>query len=140
MARFRADFQGHLLVVSGHQPVQEAADLLGETLLALVEGHAPLVGLFAVPPQADLPHHPLKELRHVVLEGGRRLDELAVEDDGTSSALCTEKSIPPLEPLRDEKQRKGPTPSPGKPHAKRPTRHTRQANVTPSDAPLGHLC
>lgn len=58
----------HALVVPGHQSIQEAPSLLGETLFALVDGVSALGDLVAIPTEADLSHHALKELGHVVLQ------------------------------------------------------------------------
>lgn len=88
MAGLGAHFHGHLLVVLGHQSIQEASGLLGDALFSLVDRAAALIDLFAVFPQSDLPHNALKELMNIVVEGGGGFYELAVEHHGASPTLC----------------------------------------------------
>lgn len=88
MARFGADLQGHLLVVLGHKPIQEASGLFGDALFSLVDGAPPFVRLFAVSPQSNLTHDALEELVNVVVEGGAGFDELAIEHHCASPTLC----------------------------------------------------
>lgn len=68
MARLGTDFEGHFAAVPGHQPVKELPGSAGEALLVLLARRGVQVGLFAPLAQADLPHHPLEELGHVVLQ------------------------------------------------------------------------
>lgn len=68
MAGLGTDLEGHLFVVLGHQPVKEAPGLLGDALLAAVDGAPALIGLLAVATQADLSHDALEELVHVVVQ------------------------------------------------------------------------
>lgn len=88
MAGLGADFEGHFAAVPGHQPVEEMPGSAGEALLVLLARRGVRVGLFAPLAQADLPHHPLEELGHVVLQSRRRLNELAVKDSSAGLALC----------------------------------------------------
>lgn len=68
MAGLGTDFEGHLAAVPGHQPVEEVPGSAGEALLVFLAGCRVRVGLFSPLAQADLPHHPLEELVHVVLQ------------------------------------------------------------------------
>lgn len=88
MAGLGADFEGHFAAVPGHQPVEEVPGSAGEALLVLLAGRGVWVGPFAPLAEADLPHHALEELIHVVLQSRRRLNELAVEDSSTGLAFC----------------------------------------------------
>lgn len=88
MAGLGAHFHGHLLVVLGHQSIQEASGLLGDAFFSFVDRAAALIDLFAVSPQSDLPHNALKELMNIVVEGGGGFYELAVKHHGTSPTLC----------------------------------------------------
>ena len=88
MAGLGLQSERNIGIVLGHHLVQEALGLDGQALAPLAAGvAAALVGLFAVPPQTQLAHDPAEGLPHVVLHGGRRLDELAVEHGGTGQAL-----------------------------------------------------
>ena len=90
MAGLGSNLQSHLLVVLGHQAVQEAACLLGDALLPAVDAATALHRLLAVPAQTNLTHHALEQLAHVVVQGGRRLDELTVKHHGAGTALWGE--------------------------------------------------
>lgn len=99
MAGLGLELEGHILVVFGHDLAPEAPGLPGDALPPLLVGQPPLVLLLAVPPQAHLPHDALEQLLHVVLDGRRRLDELAVEHHGARSALCGGRRAGQSEPL-----------------------------------------
>jgi len=61
-------FDRHALIITRHQSAQEAPSLLGKTLFALVDGVFALGDLAAIPAEADLSYHALKQLGHVVLQ------------------------------------------------------------------------
>lgn len=77
----------HALVVACYQSVQEAPCLLGNALLAFVDGAVALDGPAPVLAEADLADHALEQLSDVVLQRRGRLNELAVEHHGARSAL-----------------------------------------------------
>lgn len=87
MAALGPHFDCHALVVTCYQSVQEAPSLLGKALFALVDGASAFCGLTAVPAEADLSDHALKQLSHVVLQRCRRLDEFTVKHNCAGSAL-----------------------------------------------------
>lgn len=91
MAALGAHFHCHALVVAGHQSVQEAPGLLGQALFAFVDGASALGCFGAVTSEADLSDHTFEEFSHVVLQGCRRLYELAVKHHSTCSALWEKK-------------------------------------------------
>lgn len=82
----------HALVVACYQTVQEAASLLGNALFAFVDGASALYDFSAVPTKADLSDHALEQLRHIVLQRRRSLNELAVKHYRTCSALWEKKT------------------------------------------------
>ncbi len=84
-------FDRHALIVACYQSVQEAPSLLGKALFTFVDGASVLDGLAAVPTEADLSDHALEQLRHVVLQRCRRLNELTVKHHRTRSALWGKK-------------------------------------------------
>lgn len=91
MAGLRFLPEGHLLVFPGHHAAEEALGLLADALAPLATGLPPCVLLLAVLAQADLPDDALEQILHVVVQGGGRLDELAVEDHSTGAALWVER-------------------------------------------------
>lgn len=70
---------------AGRQAGQEAASALAEACPS--SGRRGLQGRAVPAAQAQLAHHALEELGHVVLQRGRRLDELAVEHHSAGAAL-----------------------------------------------------
>lgn len=80
--------ESHLLVFARDHAAQETFGLLADALPAPAAGHASSVLLFAVLPQADLSDDAFEEVLHVVVEGGGRLDELAVEHNGAGASFC----------------------------------------------------
>lgn len=88
MAWFGLQPECYVLVVSGHQFVQEALGFFGQALAPAAQAPPPLVGLLAVPPQPQLPHDAFEHLLHVVLHHRRRLNELAVEHHSACPSLC----------------------------------------------------
>ena len=108
VAALGAGLQSEVLVVAGDQAPQEAASLLRQAKgRGPRAGRAPVtwprvgrppvagsrarrapVAVGGLPsPQADLSHHALEQLAHLVLEARRRLDELTVEHDRTRTAF-----------------------------------------------------
>lgn len=85
MAGFGLELKGHVPVVFGHNLSPEAPGFPGDALPPLLVGQSPLVLLLAVSPKADLPHNPLKQLLHVMLDCCGSLNELAVEYHSTGS-------------------------------------------------------
>lgn len=85
MAGFGLELEGHILVVFGHNLSPEAPGFPGDALPPVLVGQSPLVLLLAVSPKADLPHNPLKQLLHVMLDSCGGLNELAVEHHSTRS-------------------------------------------------------
>lgn len=90
MARLGFCFESHLLVVLCHDSAEEALGLFADALPPLGVGHPAGVVLLAVLAQPDLPHYALEQILHVVVQGGRGLDELAVKHHSTGPALCAE--------------------------------------------------
>ena len=88
MTRFGLLSEGHLLVFAGHHASKEAFGFFADALPAFAAGHPPSVLLLAVLPQPDLTHNALKQVPHIVMQRGRRLDELTVKHHGTGTALC----------------------------------------------------
>lgn len=85
MTRFGLEFEGHVLVILGHDLAPEAPGFPGDALPPLLVGQPPLILLLAVSPKADLPHNALKQLLHVVLDSRRSFNELAVKHHSTCS-------------------------------------------------------
>ena len=85
--------EGHLPVFAGHHAPEEALGLFADALPAFATGHPPSVLLLAVLPQSDLTHNALKQVPHIVMQRGRRLDELTVEHHGTGTALCRGRGV-----------------------------------------------
>lgn len=69
MAGFGLELESHILVVFGHNLAPEAPGFPRDALPPFLVGQPPLVLLLAVPPEAHLPHDPLKQLLHIVLDG-----------------------------------------------------------------------
>lgn len=69
----------------GCQACQEATSTLAKASPPSGDGLLPNCAVRAA--QAQLTHHALEELGHVVLQRGRRLDELAVEHHSAGAAL-----------------------------------------------------
>lgn len=70
---------------AGREPRQEAPGALAEA--GAPSGRGGFPGGAVPAAQAQLAHHALEELGHVVLQRGGRLDELAVEHYGAGAAL-----------------------------------------------------
>lgn len=88
MARLGLEFEGHVLVLLGYDLAPEPPGFFRNAFSPLLIGQPFLVLLFAVPPEPHLTDNPFKQLLHIVLHGGRGLNELAVKHNGTGSALC----------------------------------------------------
>lgn len=85
--------ESHLLVLASNNAAQESFGLLANALPPPAVGHAACILLLAVFPQPDLSDDPLKEGLNVVVEGGGRLDELAVEHHCTGTSLCNREDM-----------------------------------------------
>ena len=90
MAGLGLGTHGHLAAVSSDDAAQEALRLLAQALSPPGTRLPTRVGLFAVPAQAYLTHDTLEQCLDVVVQCSRRLDELAVKDNGTGppSGVC----------------------------------------------------
>lgn len=87
MARLGLEFESHVLVLLGYDLAPESPGFFRDALSPLLIGQPFLVLLLAVPPEPHLTDNPFKQLLHIVLHGGRGLNELAVKHDSTGSAL-----------------------------------------------------
>ena len=87
MAGLGLGTHGHLAAVSSDHAAQEALRLLAQALSPPGTRLPTRVGLFAVPAQAYLTHDTLEQCLDVVVQRSRRLDELAVKDNGAGPAL-----------------------------------------------------
>ena len=87
MAGLGLGTHGHLAAVSSDNAAQEALRLLAQTLSPPGTRLPTRVGLFAVPAQAYLTHDTLEQRLDVVVQRSRRLNELAVKDNGAGPAL-----------------------------------------------------
>lgn len=87
MAGFGLLFESHFLVVFGHNLPEEPLGFLAYALPPLAARHSPGVVLLAVLAQSDLAHDALEQVLDVVMQGGRGLDEFAVEHDSAGPAL-----------------------------------------------------
>lgn len=88
VARLGLKFEGHVLVLLGYDFAPESPGFLRDALPPLLICQPPFVLLFAVSPEAHLTHNAFKQLLHIVLDGRRGLNELAVEHNSTGPALC----------------------------------------------------
>ena len=110
VAALGAGLESEVLVVAGGQASQEAAGLLCQAEWGRPRaGRAPVTGprvgrppvawprapvTVGLPsPQADLSHHALEQLAHVVVQTRRRLDELTIEHDRTSTTFWETREI-----------------------------------------------
>lgn len=85
VAGLGAGLEGPAAGAAGCQARQEAPSSLAEARPPSWRGGVPGAAVLAA--QAQLAHHALEELGHVVLQGGRGLDELAVEHYSAGASL-----------------------------------------------------